>query len=150
MKAIVTLHAFAFLVLALAGCRPIPQLVIPATPDGLACWRQCQQTFYTCKGSYRPPTTDAGAVLSLLSGDPCVGAEQSCLSTCPGAYMSNGPPPPPVYVPPVSQAAKPIAHGHDGNLPPELLQPIPSDTDQQGHTGSRVCANADCTETREK
>jgi len=77
----------ALIVLGSAACGP--KLIVPNTPEGLACWRQCQQTYYSCKASYRPPTDDVGATLAFLSGDPCYQAQQSCLTTCPGAHWET-------------------------------------------------------------
>jgi hypothetical protein len=70
-----------------AACGP--QLVVPNTPEGAACWRQCQQTYYMCNASYHPPTNDVDQWAQLFLGNPCVNAQRSCLSTCPGAHWED-------------------------------------------------------------
>jgi len=76
----------AILLVALAGCRASRQLIVPNTSEGMACWRTCQQTFFFCKQTC-PANSDL--FTAILCDSNCSSAQESCASTCPGAYWAG-------------------------------------------------------------
>ena len=65
------------------GCAARRRLVVPATPDGMACARQCEQIWWQCS------TARGCERMELLPGilcrATCGGERDNCLTTCPGA-----------------------------------------------------------------
>lgn len=68
------------LLVVLGGCGRKRVVVVPNTPDGLACQRECMTVFYTCQGGRG------------RNAKVCAAGQQECLATCPGAIYSDGTP----------------------------------------------------------
>lgn len=74
-----TMSRFAPLILAClwAACAPTLRPIVPNTPEGNKCRRECMAVFEQCMSTYNESACDS--------------QETSCLKTCPGATMpGNG------------------------------------------------------------
>lgn len=63
-----------------AGCGAYEsQYVVPRTPEGMSCYRECKSLDYQCRH-------DRGG---LIGRSQCNDAWDDCLSTCPGAEKAQ-------------------------------------------------------------
>ena len=72
------MFVLVLVVVAVGGCSRRATVVIPNTPEGLACERECMSVFQACKGGRRANQRN------------CLVQQQRCLETCPGAMFSDG------------------------------------------------------------
>ena len=82
MKRLLMVSCLAIIVGCATSHPPTPTIRVANTPEGLACWRQCEQIYYSCTGGCKPPP-------SLFIGPACradcAKANERCQLTCPGA-----------------------------------------------------------------
>jgi hypothetical protein len=68
---------------SVSSCGAQRRLVVPSTPEGMACTRQCEQIWWQCstaRGCERMELLPA-----ILCRATCNGERDNCLTTCPGA-----------------------------------------------------------------
>jgi hypothetical protein len=81
------MRLLAVILAALAiGCGPRQHLVVPPTPEGFACLRQCEQIYWACVPTCTIDFPRDAIAQGFCEGWRCSGARDNCATTCPGAY----------------------------------------------------------------
>lgn len=76
----------------LVGCStartesPQTRITIANTPEGMACWRECEGIYYSCTAGCKPPPS---LVVGPRCRADCAEARERCQLTCPGATRVN-------------------------------------------------------------
>ncbi len=68
------------LAVSAVGCRKRVTVIVPNTPDGLKCERECMQVFHACQAG------------NGKNAKVCREEGETCRQTCPGAMFSDGRP----------------------------------------------------------